>query len=139
MPRRKFIYDRATEGVVEVTSPEVKPLCDEITADLAERSEPLEYSLGRGKGRNAGAKWPIVSDSMSIDPEQIAEAQAVLGQHGVSTEYTPDGRPILRDRAHKKAHQAALGFADADAGYGDQAPVNYVASDFEHCRGYRRR
>jgi hypothetical protein len=37
----------------------------------------------------------------------------------VPTEFLPDGRPIMRSRAHQKAYLKAYGFKNRDGGYGD--------------------
>ena len=132
MPRhaRKFIHNGT--GVVEVTPDGEQAICAEISADAERFKEELRGELSKGnKGvRKSIARWPIVSDAMGVSEEQIPEAQAILKQHGVHTDYTPDGRPVLRDRAHRKAHMKALGFYDRSAGFGDQAPEHYVESDF---------
>jgi hypothetical protein len=70
-------------------------------------------------GTNGIAKWPIHSDAMGINPSQVAEAQAVLAAHGVSTEYDNQGRPVLTDARHRRRHAEALGFFDRNGGYGD--------------------
>ena len=128
MPRRKFQYDPARKQVVEVTPDEVKPLCDELHEDAASRSDDL-YD-GRITKRNAG-KWPYASEAMAVGyghdiAKGVKEAQAILAQHGVKTEYDSLGRPVLRDRAHRKAHMRALGFYDRNAGYGDAEPLHFT-------------
>lgn len=64
-------------------------------------------------------KWPMMSDAMGVHPSQIQEARDYAAAMGVNTEYAADGRPILRDRAHRRAHMRAMGFRDNDGGYGD--------------------
>lgn len=66
--------------------------------------------------------WPILSDAMGVHPSQIQEAMAFDARHGVPTEYTPDGRPILLDRWHRKRYAEAHGFYDRNGGYGDPQP-----------------
>lgn len=136
MPSRKFIYSKEHKRVIEVTDAESQPLCDELSADVATRKEKVEYGLGKGRSkRNAGAKWPMYSHSMAINMERIPEQQAMLKQHGITVDYkvTPEGvaLPEIRDRAHKKAFQKAIGAYDGDAGYGDRSPENFVASNYK--------
>lgn len=102
MGRRIWVYDKSTSEMVEVTS------------------------IPKTKGI---AKWPFASEAMAVDPESIPEARSALARHGVQTEYDGLGRPIMRDRAHRKAHMAALGFYDRSCGYSDQAPVYFSSSD----------
>lgn len=72
---------------------------------------------------NAGTQmpscWPMKSDAMGVHPSQIAETQATLAKHGVSTEFDREGTPILRDRAHRRKHARVFGYYDQDGGYGD--------------------
>ncbi len=135
MPKRRFVY--RSGGVTEVTPEENLALCAELTADAAERIEPLEYGVPRNnpEWRNVSGKWPVHSDSMACEsPEQAKIEQAELRKHGVTTDYDSDNRPIWRDRAHKKAHQIAIGnisgvpWYDGDAGYGDATPNNVDTS-----------
>jgi len=46
-------------------------------------------------------KWPILSESAGVHPSQIQEAKEFNRQHGLSVDYTPDGRPEFRDAAHR--------------------------------------
>jgi hypothetical protein len=76
--------------------------------------------------------YPYTSEAMAIDTEDHAYAQQVLKEAGVRTEYVRDEiglRPVIRDRAHRKAHCEAMGFYDRDAGYGDASPQHF-SSDF---------
>lgn len=70
-------------------------------------------------GGTPSGGWPMMSDAMGVHPSQIREAQEHAAARGVHTEYAPDGRAILRDRNHRKAHMRAMGFRDNDGGYGD--------------------
>lgn len=93
--RRFFRYDRKIGKVVELTT------------------EPTDPKLI--------SSWPIYSESMAVDPSQIKDAQAVLKRHGVQTEYDREGRPILRDRHHRKRHAEAMGFYDRNSYGGSDA------------------
>lgn len=58
-------------------------------------------------------KWPIASDAMGIHPSQIEEARAFNRSRGVpTTDYTSDGRPILRSSGHRKAYMRAWKYFD---------------------------
>lgn len=122
MPRRKFVY--GSGGAVDVTPAESVALLDEISEDVKERTEPLEFGLPRS--RHSIARWPVHSDSMACDsPEQARQEQEFLRKRGVPTDYDEQNRPIWTSRAHKKAYHRATVHADPDAGYGDAEPVNF--------------
>ena len=63
--------------------------------------------------------WPILSDAAGVHPKQAKELSDFLKSKGVPTEVRSDGRPVLTDRAHRKAFLKARGFHDRNAGYGD--------------------
>lgn len=66
------------------------------------------------------ACWPMKgSDALSVIPQRIAKASAADKKNGVPTEYTSEGQPIFRDRAHRREYLRAYGFHDRDGGYGD--------------------
>ena len=90
---RRFVFDKTTQQVVEVVAPP--------------------------KLTNGICRWPIYSDAMAITPSQIPEAQAALAAAGVKTDYDSEGRPVLTDSAHRRAHSEALGFYDRNGGYSD--------------------
>ena len=62
---------------------------------------------------------PLLSDALAVHPSQIEEAREDAKQKGVPTDFTPDGRPILTSRAHRKRYLKAYGFHDKQGGYGD--------------------
>lgn len=59
--------------------------------------------------------WPIVSDALAVHADQVQEAIADAAKKGVPTEFRKDGRPVLRDRAHRKAYLKAYGFIDRNS------------------------
>jgi len=68
----------------------------------------------------------IKSDAMSVHPSQVKEAMEHCRKMGVPTDYTEDGRPILRDRNHRARFMRANQFFDKDGGYGDVAPLHFT-------------
>jgi len=70
-------------------------------------------------GCNRSNCWPMASDAMGVHPDQIAEVMEYDRKHGVPTEYTADGRPILTSREHRKRYAEAHRFFDRNGGYGD--------------------
>ena len=91
---------------------------------------PMPIDIGaQGAGGTRPSCWPLASEALGVDPSQIAEALAFDKRNGVGgTDYTPDGRPIFRDRDHRKRYMAAHGYYDRNAGYGDQSPRNRIVS-----------
>ena len=59
------------------------------------------------------------SDALAVHPRQVEAARADAKKKGVPTEFLPDGRPIIRSRAHQKAYLKAYNFFNRDGGYGD--------------------
>lgn len=78
-------------------------------------SKPIEAPLLA----HAPGAWPMMSEAMGVQPDQIAEAVANDAKLGVPTEYTRDGRPILRDRKHRQQFLKAHHMRDNHGGYGD--------------------
>ena len=62
---------------------------------------------------------PIVSEAAGVHPEQINEAKAYDRSHGLSVEYTPDGRPVFTNRSERRRYLAAHHMHDLQGGNGD--------------------
>jgi hypothetical protein len=60
------------------------------------------------------ANNPQPSLSMKVHPEQIPEAIEHARQHGVPTNFTPDGCPLIESRQHQKAYAKTRGFFNRD-------------------------
>lgn len=73
-----------------------------------------------------GAWTPLASEALGVHPKQINEAKKDAAEKGVQTDFTPDGRPLFRDRDHRNRYLSAYGYFDRDGGYGD---VQRGASD----------
>lgn len=71
----------------------------------------------------APGAYPYLSDALGVAHDQVAEAHAESVRLGVPTEFTDDGRAVIRDRHHRKRLCEELGFFDRDAGYGDAQPT----------------
>jgi hypothetical protein len=144
--RKKYVYDKKNGGVVEAPpevgqsskSPkffggfgkttrrkkkEIRALMDAKAVTIVDDKSGALVNVATTR-RKERAKWPIISDAMAVNPEHIGKAKAALKEHGVKTDYTPTGEPILRSAAHRKAHAIAMGFYDRNGGYGDPEPRN---------------
>lgn len=92
--------------------------------ELRQALDNFYQALHAGKGRapkHCGlfSQKPKLSDALGVHSSQVEEATESAKKHGVPTEFTPDGRPIIRSRAHQKAYLKAYGFVNKDGGYGD--------------------
>lgn len=54
-------------------------------------------------------RYPLSLESLAIHPSQIAEAREHDARHGVKTDYTPDGRPVMRDPGHYRKYRRLHG------------------------------
>jgi len=117
--KRVYRFDKELGKIVETTNEELRPVCEEIAEDVRTRSE-----LVAPLTRVSRAKWPIHSEAMAVNREDIKRAQEELHKHGVHTDYDKDGCPILEGPLHRNKHAKVFGFYDRNAGYSDPAPDN---------------
>ncbi len=64
--------------------------------------------------------YPYASESLGVLNFQIPEAMEFDRQHGVPTDYDKSGRPIMRDRTHRKNYYKAHNVVDKLGGFGDE-------------------
>lgn len=69
-------------------------------------------------GRAAKRGYPIKSVALAVHSTQVKEASEDAAKKGVPTEFTRDGRPILRDASHRRRYLKAYGFHDRNSYYG---------------------
>lgn len=94
---------------------------DETRASLDLFYDTL-YKRTRKTGRAAGNRpWarPLASDALAVHPKQIKEAVEDARKKGVALDFDKHGRPLFRDRNHRKRYCKAYGIFDRDGGYGD--------------------
>lgn len=89
-----------------------------VTKEEFDRILPSKPIAVPGAAHSPGA-WPMLSEAMGVQPDQIAEAATHARENGVPTDFTPDGRVIVRDRKHRKQLLKLYGYHDNHAGYGD--------------------
>lgn len=80
------------------------------------------YRRTRSSGRAGGNRpWsrPLASDALAVHPEQIPEAIEDARKKGISIDFDSLGRPLFRDRNHRKRYCRAYGIYDRDGGYSD--------------------
>lgn len=125
--KRVFRFDKKKRRMVEVTPKADQKICKALSREAQATRKRLAKRRTKhpaSKLRNISGKWPIVSEAMAVNPEQVGEAREILKRAGVNTEYTKTGEPILRSAAHRKQHAQALGFFDRNGGYGDPQARN---------------
>lgn len=91
----------------------------EVTeAEYRERYPLPEMGHGPFSAPSPGA-WPMKSEAVAVHPNQIEEATVSAVNKGVQTDFDRQGRPIFRDRGHRRRYLRTYGFHDRDGGYGD--------------------
>lgn len=108
--KRFFLDDR------EVTREEYDAAVPNRIADLLAAAQPPAGQMPAG--------WPMTMDALAVRPKQIAEAMERDRLHGVPTNYTPQGDPIITDRGHRRDYVRMRGCFDRNAGYGDPSPTS---------------
>lgn len=74
--------------------------------------------IGEFGGQLPGC-WPMASEGMAVHPEQIKDAMERDHKQGVPTNYDGEGRPVFRDRDHRKRYLRSYAVHDNNGGYGD--------------------
>lgn len=74
---------------------------------------------GAPAGGQSAAGWPMYSDAAGCHPGQIAEFKQFFAGHGVSAEYTRDGRLKFDSPGDRRRKCELLGLYDRNGGYGD--------------------
>ena len=92
---------------------------EEVTREQYERRYPPVEHGGRLLEAKACDAWPMRSDALAVHPNQIEAAKARDAAHGIQTDYDHMGRPILRDRDHRRRMLRSFGYHDNDGGYSD--------------------
>jgi hypothetical protein len=90
----------------------------EVSQEEFDRAFPPVKEIAGGPTSLTGTV-PHASEALAVHPGQVQEAAESAKKMGVPTEFLPDGRPIMRSRAHQKAYLKAYGFKNRDGGYGD--------------------
>ncbi len=74
--------------------------------------------------RNTPGNWPMESYAAGVEPCEIPEMMKIDAEHGVPTDYSSEGDPILRSPQHRKDYCRAHDLFDRNAGYSDPAPLH---------------
>ena len=81
------------------------------------QAEHTRQDADKGQGL---PQWPMKSEGMGINPDQIPDAMQQAGARTHRHQYDPrTGAMVFEDRAHRKACMQDLGFHDQDGGFGD--------------------
>lgn len=70
-------------------------------------------------GAFAVGNWsrPVISETSAVHPDQVHEVTDFCRSRGVPTEFLPDGRPVIRSSAHKRAMAKVRGYTCRDHYY----------------------
>lgn len=106
--------------------------CGETT-DRAQSSDSIKKRIKCACGKMArrllgcntsiSANWNKPCSALHVNPEEMADVQAVYAKAGVDCEHDKRGDAILTSRGHRNQVLAARGMFDRDAGYGDRTPT----------------
>ena len=101
--------------VVTVKDGKVVGVHGNVTAPTPRKSSSLNVGVF---GQSAGG-WPMKSDAMGVNPDQIADAVAADAKNGINQEYDLDtGQAVYNDPKGYQRHAESQGMADRNGGYG---------------------
>jgi hypothetical protein len=103
----KFPIGTAPEDVLLVSGRAVR----NTQVELASQGKKKEFR-GVQKG------WPIESFTMGVHPDDRVAAMEDAAAHGVKTEYSPDGNPLLRNPSHARRFRKYAKAHDKDGFFG---------------------
>lgn len=83
---------------------------EEYRAAIPENDSPGGVFL---QGTHRG--WPLASDAAGVHRLQVPAMIEKDRKLGVPTEYTRDGRPVFRDRGHRRAYLKAHKLIDRNS------------------------
>lgn len=99
---------------------------------MGKAPERITLENGDRARRNITAEWagrkripsiyPLVSDALGVNPNQIPEAVADSIEKGCPTEFTKDGGAKIPDEQHHTKMKRAYRFYDRNAGYSGVVP-----------------
>ena len=83
-------------------------------------------TLDVGVFGQSASGWPMESDSMGVNPDQIASAMEADAKHGIHVEYNKEtGAAKYENAAQRKQHCESLGMVDRNGGYSDPQVGGY--------------
>jgi hypothetical protein len=100
---------------------------EEVTKEVWMGENKINGILESRRFNTISTSWPMYSDALGVNPDQIDEARAESVRMGVPTDFNKDGQAILESRGHRKKYAEANGMYDRDGGYGDAQP-NHAGS-----------
>lgn len=95
--------------MVETTSEQDKEEAEALSKDVRRIRCGMSKKLMH---RSGDGGYPYESEAMAVDAEDIPRAREIARAHGLNTEYTPTGEPIITSAGHRLAHMRAFGFYD---------------------------
>ncbi len=113
---RKFVFDKKTGALQDVT-----PERERVTAEALEKdARQIRKRLKPSKIYKA-PKYPITPEAMGVDESDIPAAMEIARKHGVPTEYTRTGEPIINSQNHLQRYCRAFGYYQRNS---NDSPAN---------------
>ncbi len=81
---------------------------------MADRDHAAEMT-GQKSGESRG--YPYFCESSGVTVNQIENARQESIRNGVPTDFTPDGRAVIRDAGHRKKYLKSIRMFDKNAYY----------------------
>lgn len=92
------------------------PTVISVAGKAAQRDVISEHRAGRS---NAG-NWPMESEALAVNADQVRDAIGDAGKMGVPTDFNlKTGAPIFTSRGHRRRYCEVYGFYDRNGGYSD--------------------
>lgn len=104
-----------TEEVVRTSEDRDKELSCNDCATLMKRDWRAQFVGFRPTPGN----WPMLSDAMGVNVDQIPAALEANRRAGSTVTYDHEGRAILESPGQRKHHAKLMGLHDNNAGYSD--------------------
>ena len=83
-----------------------------------ERCVTAEWRHPTRELRGVTRGWPIESYSMGVHPDDRFTAMKDAAEHGVATEYTKDGNPLMRNMMHQRRFNKYMKAHNKDSFFG---------------------
>ena len=118
-----YVYRCDSCGEVEERIYPVAERKSSIKCGVCGKQAGRDYCGEHDKNNTKPSPWnsPMYSNALGVAPSQVKEAEARYREAGCPTDFTKDGRAIIRSRNHRNRLLRLNQMRDRDAGYGDYA------------------
>ncbi len=118
-----FYWNRRSDDLIEKEFP-----CGKAPDRLIHKGRVYENSIAAGirsAGRTKAGKWPMWSDALGVNPDQVPSEIERLGKHNIPAEFDSEGRMKINGPRHQTEVCRNLGMVNKDGGYAE----TYEGSD----------